>query len=160
METKSFDIHPWFITGLIEGEGCFSISFSLRKKIKLGIEVRPSFSISLNRRDLELIKTVHQYFCCGAVRYSRNDNTYKYETRSINDLIQFIIPHFQQYSLQGSKRQDFLIFTEICYLIRANKHRNKQYLYEIINKAYEMNPAGKRKYHQQDLLRKLDEIMV
>ena len=55
-------LEPWFITGLIEGEGCFSVSFSLRKRLRTGIETRPSFSISLNKRDLNLVKQVHNFF--------------------------------------------------------------------------------------------------
>ena len=44
--------------------------FRLRcvQRVKLGIETRPSFSISLNCRDLSLIKAVHNYFQCGSVR--------------------------------------------------------------------------------------------
>ena len=150
-------ITPWFITGLVEGEGCFSISFSLRKKLKLGIETRPSFSISLNRRDLELLKEVNSFFKCGAIRYSRADRTYKFEVRSVLDIAEKIIPHFKKYPLCGSKANDFVLFSDICYKVKLNHHKNKIFLKEIISSAYEMNPSGKRKYDKRDLLRMLDE---
>ena len=51
-------LNPWFVSGLIEGEGCFSVSFTLRKRLRVGIETRPSFSISLNQRDLNLLKQI------------------------------------------------------------------------------------------------------
>ncbi|MBU1956035.1 MAG: LAGLIDADG family homing endonuclease, partial [Candidatus Margulisbacteria bacterium] len=54
--------NPWYITGLCDGEGCFSVSFNLRSKLKTGIEVRPSFSVSLNKRDLEIIQDLEKYF--------------------------------------------------------------------------------------------------
>jgi hypothetical protein len=38
-------LQPWYVTGLVDGEGCFSVSFTLRKRLKIGIETRPSFSI-------------------------------------------------------------------------------------------------------------------
>ena len=158
MENKN--LQPWFVTGLVDGEGCFSVSFTLRKRLKIGIETRPSFSISLNRRDLVLIKKVHTFFGCGAVRYSKSDRTYKYEVRSIKDLITKILPHFQRYSLQGEKSKDFTIFQEICKDIHANHHLSKKFLSNIISKAYEMNPSGKRKHEKADLLRMLGEIMV
>ena len=158
MENPKLD--PWFITGLVEGEGCFNISFSLRKKLKVGIETRPSFSISLNRRDLDLIRKVHDFFGCGAVRYSRSDRTYKFESRSVTDLMEKIIPHFKKYSLCGSKANDFCRFAEICSSVSANRHLNKRFLSEIIESAYEMNPSGKRKHEKRDLLRKLDELKV
>ena len=71
MEKMANSLDPWFVTGLAEGEGCFTVSFTLRKKLKLGIETRPSFSISLNERDLPLIQSMHAYFGCGAVRFSK-----------------------------------------------------------------------------------------
>jgi len=150
-------LNPWFITGLVEGEGCFSVSFSFRKRIKIGIETRPSFSISLNRRDLELVKKVHDYFQCGAIRFSRNDNTYKYEVRSVRELIKKIIPHFKKYPLSGYKHQDFNLFTLICMDVYKNLHLNKQHLKTLIKLAYQMNPSGKRKHEQRDLLRILDK---
>ncbi len=153
-------LNPWFITGLIEGEGCFSISFTLRERLKMGIETRPSFSISLNRRDLNLIKQVHQYFGCGAVRYSKSDRTYKFEVRSITDLMNMIIPHFKTYALQGNKSQDFEKFVRICQSIRANLHQSKKHLPEIIDLAFQMNVSGKRKHAKKDLLRIIDKSKV
>ncbi len=153
-------LQPWFITGLAEGESCFSVSFTQRKKLKLGIETRPSFSISLNQRDLELLKLVHAYFKCGSIRYSQSDRTYKYEVRSLEDLVKRIIPHFKEYALHGSKLQDFLKFEQICKKVRANLHRSSKYLPEIIEIACQMNPSGKRKYSKEDLLKILDKIVV
>src|SRR5205085_9866345 len=44
-------LDPWYATGLVEGEGCFCVSFALRPKLRTGLEVRTSFSLSLNERD-------------------------------------------------------------------------------------------------------------
>ena len=153
-------LDPWFVTGLVEGEGCFMVSFSFRRKLKVGIETRPSFSVSLNQRDLELLKQLHAYFDCGSIRYSRSDRTYKYESRSVADLTRRIIPHFERYPLVGSKGHDFLIFADICRKARANEHLNGTILRTIIEMAYEMNPSGKRKHEKKDLLRELDELKV
>ena len=111
-------LNPWYITGLIEGEGSFSVSFNKRKKLRIGIETRPSFSISLNQRDLELIKAIHKFFGCGAVRFSKSDRTYKFEVRSISDLAKRVIPHFKQHPLEGAKREDFEKFSKICRMVR------------------------------------------
>ncbi len=148
-------LDPWFVTGLTDGEGCFSISFTLRKRVKIGIETRPSFSISLNRRDLDLIKAVHAYFKCGSIRYSKNDRTYKFEVRSIQDLIKRIIPHYKKYPLQSSKASDFARFEEICAKVHANLHLSRDNLQQIIESACLMNPSGKRKYTKDDLLKVL-----
>ena len=153
-------LNPWFVTGLVEGEGCFTVSFSFRKKLKVGIETRPSFSVSLNQRDLELLKQLHAFFGCGAIRYSRSDRTYKYESRSISDLTRRIVPHFERYPLVGSKGKDFVVFADICRKARANEHLNGNVLRTIIAMAYEMNPSGKRRHAKGDLLRELDKLKV
>lgn len=157
---KTPEINPWYITGLTEGEGCFHISFSYRKKLKVGIETRPSFSISLNRRDLMLLQGVHQYFGCGAIRFSKSDRTYKYESRSVGDLVKVIIPHFERYALRGSKRKDFQLFANICRSVHASHHLNGEHLRGIITSAFEMNPSGKRRHDMKDLLRVVDKLKV
>lgn len=141
-----------YITGLTEGQGYFFISFLLRTRLKLGIEVRPSFSISLNKRDLELIKLVRIFFNCGSVRFCSSDRCYKYETRSLWDIDKNIIKHFDKYPLLGSKQKDFLIFKNIILLMKNNGHKNKIILINIIEQAYNMNPLGKRKYSKDQLL--------
>ena len=49
-----------YISGYVDGEGCFTVSFSPRSKLRVGWEVRPSFSVSQNskRRDFEKFATV------------------------------------------------------------------------------------------------------
>ena len=150
-------LNPWFVAELVDGVGCFSVSFSKRKRMKLGLETRSSFSLSLNRRDLALIKALNEHFKCGGIRFSKSDNTYKYEVRSIQDLVKRIIPHFKKYPLQGVKRYDFERFEQICIMIHANLHLNQEKLLEIIDLACRMNTSGKRKYSKSDLLRVLDK---
>ena len=119
-----------------------------------------SFSISLNCRDLVLLQGVHQYFDCGAIRRSESDRTYKYESRSIADLVLKIIPHFEKYALHGSKQNDFVRFADICRSVNVAQHLNGNCLRGIIDSAFEMNPSGKRVRAKRDLLRVLDELKV
>src|SRR5688572_23006165 len=79
-------LDPWFVTGLAEGEGCFCVSFAIRPKLKVGLEARPSFALSLNERDQVLLRDLQAYFECGWIRESRADRTFKYEARSVRDL--------------------------------------------------------------------------
>jgi hypothetical protein len=144
-----------YVTGFADGEGCFTVSFTKRAKLKTGIEVRPSFSISQNQRSKDTLDEIRKFFGCGGVRYSRGDNTYKYEVRSINDLREIIIPHFDKYPLRTSKKQDFQIFRKICQLVSEGKHQENRYLKEIIESAYQMNGLGRRKHNKDELLRLL-----
>ena len=153
-------LHPWYVTGIVEGEGCFMVSFNRRQKLNVGIETRPAFSLSLSQRDLNLLKDIQAFFHCGAIRYSKADRTYKYEVRSVADLAKKILPHFQKYPLAGAKSQDFEKFAEIVRLVHARQHLNGEVLRQIIHLAYSMNPAGKRRIAKDELLRWLGEMKV
>jgi len=143
----------WYITGFADGEGCFSVSFTKRAKMNTGLEVRPSFSIGQNKKSLALLQQLHTYFGCGAIRFSRHDQLYKYEVRSIRDLRERVIPHFKKYPLKTAKQDDFLTFSWICDQIAASKHLNKDCLKQIIEKAYAMNQSGKRRDTKLNLLK-------
>jgi len=142
-----------YISGFTDGEGSFSVSFSKRNKFKTHLEVRPSFSISQHKRNLDVLKNIRDYFGVGAIRFSKRDQNYKYEARSIKDLIKVVIPHFERFPLKTKKLKDFTYFKKICTMINSNLHLNKKYLTEIIENAYLMNESGKRKYKKSELLK-------
>jgi hypothetical protein len=150
-------LDPWFVTGLAEGEGCFCISFSLRSRLRTGIEVRPSFALALNERDLPLLEDLQIYFGCGSIRESRTDRTFKYESRSTAELLAHVVPHFQAFPLRGNKRRSFDGFASICRMIGQGDHLERGGLRTIVALAYETS-LGKRRHTQSQLLRMLDEV--
>jgi LAGLIDADG endonuclease len=150
-------LDPWFVTGLAEGEGCFCVSFAVRAKLRLGLEVRPSFALSLNQRDRDLLEDLQAFFGCGWIRESRSDRTFKYEARSTSELLESIVPHFERYPLRGAKALSFDGFARVCRMIEQGEHLARSGLQEIVAIAYEMN-LGKRRYTQAQLLRVLDEV--
>jgi len=151
-------LDPWYVTGLAEGEGCFCISFARRLKMRMGIEkVRPSFALSLNERDRLLLQDLQTFFGCGSIRHSRSDRTFKYESRSLDELVQHVVPHFEVYPLRGSKARSFRGFVRVCRMVEQGDHLECGGLREIIAIAFEMN-LGKRRYSRDQLLRVLDEV--
>lgn len=147
------NLNPYWVTGFVDKGGCFSISFSKRKRCKFGIEIRPSFSISHHYSNLVVLNKLHDFFGCGGIRYSKKDRTYKYEVRNLDSLVTKIIPRFQLYSLQTSKQEDFNAFVFICLKLKQNLHKQQSQCVEIIEIAYSMNLSGVRKYRKEDLLK-------
>lgn len=150
---------PWFVTGLAEGEGCFCIALALRAKMRTGLEVRPSFALSLNERDLELLEDLQAFFGCGWIRESRSDRTFKYEVRSVGELLDRIVPHFEHYPLRGKKAKSFAAFADVCRMIEQGDHLRRDGVRKIIDVAYEMN-LGRRRMTHDELLRALHEVKV
>ena len=160
VKKKHSMISAEYITGFIDGEGSFLVSFNRRSKALVGLEVRPSFSVSQHKRNEKILYQIKKYFSCGTVRFDGHDQTYKYEVRSLNDLIRKIIPHFKQTSLQTTKAKDFQKLDEICLLMQIKKHLTQKGLKEILNLAYTMNNLGARKYTKQDLLKIVYKMKV
>src|SRR6059058_1171822 len=105
------DAGPWhsreflsaYISGYADGEGCFTVSISPRRKLCVGWEVRPSFSVSQNGDRAEVVHALQAYFGCGSIRPDPGDRTLKWETRRLEDLLGRVIPHFRAFPLMSGK---------------------------------------------------------
>ena len=141
-----------YISGYVDGEGCFTVSFSPRTKLRVGWEVRPSFSVSQNADRAEVLVAISTYFGCGGFRPDRSDRTLKYEVRDLASLLTKVIPHFERNPLMSSKQRDFEKFATICRLLEGQKHRSREGLREIACLAVTMNPSGKRRFKLAELI--------
>ena len=144
-----------YVSGYVDGEGCFSISFSKREKFLVGWETKPSFSVSQNEDRAQILFLMQKMFKCGFIRRDFSDKTLKYEVRSLDDLIRHIIPHFEKYPLVSDKQKDFEFFKKVCLLMQKQLHKNKNGLRKILNLAFQMNPSGKRKYTKAEMQKTL-----
>jgi hypothetical protein len=149
-----------YLSGYADGEGSFCISFSPRPKLRTLLEVRPSFSVSQNGDRQEVLQIYQQYLGCGTIRRNPSDRTFKYEVRSIKDLMEKVIPHFIKYPLISSKKKDFAVFYQICQMVNEGKHLRKDTLKEIVELSYQMNGLGARRYTKKELFIVLDEDIV
>ena len=141
-----------YISGYVDGEGCFTVSFSPRLKLRVGWEVRPSFSVSQNADRAEVLTAIREYFGCGGFRPDRSDKTLKYEVRDLASLLTKVIPHFERYPLMSSKRRDFETFATICRLLERQRHLTRDGLHQIAALAMTMNPSGKRRFQLSELI--------
>jgi hypothetical protein len=144
-----------YISGYADGEGCFTVSISPRAKLRVGWEVRPSFSVSQNGDRAEVLHALQAYFGCGSIRPDRSDRTLKWETRNLDELVERVIPHFIRYPLLSGKRHDFERFAVICWKMARGAHRKRSGLIQIVSIAREMNPSGRRRYDAGAILAKL-----
>ena len=144
-----------YISGFVDGEGCFCISFQPSSRHRFGWEVRPSFSVSQNADRAELLYVIQQRWECGFIRPDRSDRTLKFEVRSVRDLVDRVLPHFRAYPLMSAKQADVERFDRICGLINDDRHLEREGFEKIVMVAMEMNPSGKRKYSGSDILKSL-----
>src|SRR5436305_4834943 len=150
----SMDINS-YISGFIDGEGCFCVSFQPSRRHRFGWEVRPSFSVSQNADRAFLLTTIQKLWGCGHIRPDRSDKTLKFEVRTVRDLVEKVLPHFRNYPLLSAKQEDVERFDQICSLVNDRRHLETEGFQRIVELAMAMNPSGKRKYSGSEILNSL-----
>jgi LAGLIDADG endonuclease len=160
---KRITRRPWpcsmdlssYISGFVDGEGCFCVSFQPSRRHRFGWEVRPSFSVSQNAERAQLLYVMQKRWKCGFIRPDRSDQTIKYEVREVRNLVERVLPHFRDYPLVSSKQADVMRFDRICQQVYRRRHLELDGFRQIVLLAVEMNPSGKRKYSGSDILKSL-----
>jgi hypothetical protein len=155
------DAGPWhdsgeflsaYVSGYVDGEGCFTVSIAPRATLLMGWEVRPGFSVSQNGDRAEVLHAIKAYFGCGSIRPDRSDKTLKWETRRLEDILEHVLPHFERFPLLSSKRYDADRFASVCRLMAVGAHLRRDGLVEIVELASGMNPSGRRRYAAEAVL--------
>ena len=144
-----------YISGFVDGEGCFCVSFQPSQRHRLGWEVRPSFSVSQNADRAQLLYTMLERWGCGSIRPDRSDSTLKYEVRNVGDLTSVVLPHFRRFPLLSAKQEDLELFGRVCADIRGGRHKSHAGFSEIVRVAMRMNSSGRRKYSADEILSSL-----
>lgn len=139
-----------WITGFVDGEGCFTISFFKHPKsrLKLKWQVFPEFVITQGMKSKLAMEEIKNFFQCGKIylnkRYdNHHEHLLKYTVRNRNDLLYKIIPFFEKNSLRSAKKEDFLIFAEVVRMMNDGKHLEEDGLEKIRKMVSKMNT---RKY--------------
>jgi hypothetical protein len=150
-------LNPYYVTGLVEGEGSFYVGILPRKLGKVDFEVKPSFSLSQHKKNRSLLFKLKDYFGCGTIRFSKRDQTYKFEVRTLKDLKEKILPHFEKFPLEGEKKKDFKILKEVVEMMDKKEHLKKEGLLKIIGLVESMTGSEKRKKFLQKVATSLKE---
>src|SRR3989344_2042430 len=124
-----------YITGYVDGEGCFTVTFNRRPKMLIKWELRPSFSVSQDEDRRQVLDLIREYFGCGYIRRDYADKTVKFEIRDHNDLVSKVIPHFEQFPLLSRKQKNFELFRKICGIIDRAEHLERDGFADVVNLA-------------------------
>lgn len=149
---KENDNLGYFISGFVEGEGSFNISLRKKADYIVGWQVVMSFNIS--QKDPSILRIIKDTLDCGIIKVRKFDNLYSYDVTNPKDIIQKVIPYFQEYNfLSKSKIKNFAIFCKVAKLMNQGEHRNFRGLRKILKLRETIN-EGKgrtRKYGIKDV---------
>jgi hypothetical protein len=137
--SSSTIVNPRVWSGLIDGEGSFTIIVDKNKVRELGWRVQLKFQISLHTKDLNLLCLLQQYLgAIGSIHLSSNRDIVNYSIDSIKDLNN-LITHLEKYPLLTQKAADFLLFKKAVELVNDKAHLTVEGLEKIVNIKASMN---------------------
>ena len=134
-----FPINPWFLTGFIDGEGCFDVSITKNQELKVGWEIRQRFQINVHSRDTDLLKQIKVYLKeIGSIYHRRTRKEIKMEVRSFKEL-KTIITHFDKFPLITDKSSNFELFKKVYKIVELKEHLTIEGVKKILSIKASMN---------------------
>ena len=135
----STPINPWVWSGLIDGEGSFTIIIVKDKIRKLGWRIEAKFQLGLHSKDYGVLSQLQQYLGgIGAIYLNGKREVANYSVCSINDLNKLIF-HLDRYPLLTQKAADYLLFKQVVELMNNKVHLTVEGLNQIVNIKASMN---------------------
>ena len=56
------NLHPRWVVGFVDGEGCFHIGISKHTSMKDGVQVLPEFVVTQHKRDVQVLYGLKAFF--------------------------------------------------------------------------------------------------
>jgi LAGLIDADG endonuclease len=158
-QERLIEFTGWVI-GFVDGEGCFSIGLvrqsdrTGRRGYKTGYQVSHEFVVTQGASSVECLVELREFFGAGEVYVNRRsdnhrENLYRYAVRRRQDLLERVIPFFEEHPLRTAKRLDFEKFASCVKLIAAGRHKTHAGLADIVTIMQTMN----RKKPRHELIR-------
>ena len=83
----------YFLGGFVEGEGSNSVSISINKNFKYGINIQPVFNVSQHQNGLDILSSFKELFKCGSlVKKSGSPDIYVYTLKGYKKIIKHVLP--------------------------------------------------------------------
>ena len=131
LHANNVDINSW-IAGFVSGEGCFFIKAGKSETHKLGISITLNFIVNQNVRDAYLLESFIRVLDCGSLYITEKTGIARFTVVNFTDIVEKIIPFFDEYPIFGSKYKDFQDFKQASILMKSKSHLTKQGLEQIV----------------------------
>ena len=132
-----------WVTGFVDGEGCFFVGINQHSDMKTGVQVLPEFTVVQHERDVQLLFALKEFFGCGVVRSNHGDRM-AFRVRGKEHLLQRVVPFFVEHPLKSKKRVDFEKFRRVLLKMETGDHLTANGVEEIREIAGQMNRGSPR----------------
>ena len=137
-------LDPRWVSGFVDGEGCFHVSINRVPRMSVGWQVLPEFRIVQHSRDEAILHRLRSFFGCGKVVVNRGSQK-ELRVRRLGDLRR-VVRFFDKYPLQSKKKHDFEIFSNILDTMSTREHLTTEGLERIAKMSWQMNRRVKPRY--------------
>lgn len=139
---KQYNFNAGWISGFTQSDGSFVVNFEKRNNGILPYRPVPIFVITQSFRELEMMQELHKYLGVGSLQINRE--SVNIVVKSINELIQVIIPIFDKSPVFWGKSKSYCIFKKVVYLIKDKQHLEFRGLLQILSLSYFTHTTSKR----------------
>ena len=119
-----------------QSDGSFVISYTISKS---EIPIRPVlvFNLTQSNLDYDLFIEIKKYLGIGKVYNNKQNVTFV--VKSINEIVEVLLPLFDKHLLRGSKLTGYNIFKTVVLMVKDKKHLTLEGVIQILNLSYFMN---------------------
>jgi hypothetical protein len=146
----------YYITGFVDGEGCFSISVKKQDNTRFGWVIDPVFHVTQNKERNIILEILKRTFKCGRIipKPGQEDKVLQYTVDSRRNLTEKIIPFFER-NKPIAKKREFEFFKETVMSLEKGEHRSVVGITKLIKKAYLM--SEERKHSLEEVLSQIQQ---
>jgi len=134
-ESANLPLNPFYITGFSDAESSFSLIWNKRGRGA----IQPCYKISLHIKDLNLLENIRAFWGGVGSIGKHGENTIQYQVRSLKELTNVIIPHFDKYPLITQKRADYELMKSAVEMMNRKEHFSTEGLQKILCIKASMN---------------------
>ena len=135
------DLNAQWVVGFVDGEGCFYVSITKDKTMKLGVQVLPEFTVVQDEVNVQVLYALKTYFGCGVVRKIHGTKLY-YRVRGHENLRHRILPFFEKHQFKTRQRVNFIKFRKVVLMMEKGDHLNPSGLEKIRRIKTTMNSTA------------------
>ena len=149
-QQERLDARQW-VVGFTDGEGCFSIVVVRNRTCRLGWQVQHEFSVTQGVSSRSALELVRDVMGCGRlIENSRHDDhrqdLQRFSVKRRKDLIDQVVPFFEENPLRTAKRADFEKFSSVLRMMERGEHLEPVGLRNIALMTEQMNRRQRSRY--------------
>ena len=146
----------YYLLGLADGEGCFTISIKKQASAKFGWVLDPIFHVTQHRKNKSVLELFRRELHCGKIipKHGQPD-TMQFYVQNRREIREKILPFFRRYK-PIVKAEEFRKFAEIVEALERGEHHDLEKFKVLMGTAYTLNYEGKQR--RRELFELVDDL--